>query len=681
MSKAIRPPVAARRPTSTTLHGDARVDDYAWLKDRNDPDTIPYLEAENAFTKASMRSTIALQKQLFREMRGRIKETDLDVPARIDDYYYYGRTRRGQQYSIFCRKHGSLRAREEIILDHNRLARGHEYFAVEAHAISRDHRLLAYTFDTKGDERLTLRVKDLRTGKLLPDTIENVSSVTWAADSRTLFYVTLDEAHRPFKLFRHTLGTPTSDDVLVHHEKDEAFFVGISSTRSRAYVVLSLRAKTSTEMRVLASDRPADRFVVIEPRQPKIEYSIEHHGEHFYILHNRGAKNFRLDRTPTRAPAAKNWRPVVPHRKDVLIEHVDAFASHLVLYERQDGLEYIRIRALDDGTDHRISFDEPTYSVGGGSNPEFHSTTLRFVYASLITPQSVFDYDMKTRKRELKKRTEVRGGYDPKRYCSERIFAKASDGARIPISIVYRKGLRRGRPAPTVLTGYGSYGLSRDASFSIPRISLLDRGVIYAIAHIRGGSEMGRSWYEDGKFLKKKNTFTDFVACAETLIRQRYTTAAKLAIQGGSAGGLLMGAVVNLRPDLFGVVVADVPFVDCLNTMLDPTLPLTITEYDEWGNPNERKYYRYMKSYSPYENVAKTAYPTMLVTAGLNDPRVGYWEPAKWVAKIRAQRTDNRELLLKTEMGSGHFGASGRYNVLKEIAFDYAFVLTRLGAE
>jgi oligopeptidase B len=673
--------MAAKIPARVRKHRDPRVDEYAWLRQKTNPEVIRYLQAENAYTASRMQATRKLQQKLFNEMRRRIKETDLDVPVRIDDYYYYSRTRKGKQYSIFCRKHGSLRAREEIVLDQNQLARGHKYFQLGFVEISVDHRLLAFGTDIRGDERFTLHLKDLTTGKLRRDSAKDVGSVAWATDNRTFFYTTLDATHRPYKVFRHRVGQPARSDALVYHEKDDAFFAGVSVSRSRKFIFLGLHAKTTSEMRFLRADRPESSFHVVQPRRRHLEYDIEHHGDHFYVVHNHHAKNFKLSRTPVRSPSMAHWRTVIPHRKDVMIEDISAFEQHLVIYERTGGLRRVIIRDLAHKTEHHVHFPEPVYHVSEGDNPEFNTRTLRFTYTSLVTPVTVFDYDMTTHRRKLMKQTPVLGGFRPERYCTERVFATAKDGKRVPISLVYRKGLRRNGRNPMVLTGYGSYGLSRDPVFGSTRLSLLNRGVIYAIAHIRGGSEMGRSWYEDGKFLRKKNTFKDFIACAETLIRRRYTSPEKLAINGGSAGGLLMGAVVNMRPDLFGVVVADVPFVDVVNTMLDPTLPLTVIEYDEWGNPNDKKYYRYMKSYAPYENVRPQDYPTMLVTAGLNDPRVSYWEPAKWVARLRALKTDNNELLLKTEMGAGHFGASGRYEMLKEIAFEYAFILTRLSVE
>jgi len=678
-SIGMRPPFAAKQPRPVRKHGDVRIDEYSWLQDRTDPEVIRYLQAENAYSTHRMRATKRLRRRLFLEMRRRIKETDLDVPTRIDGYYYYSRTKRGKQYAIFCRKKGSLRAPEETLLDQNQLARGHKYFQLGFVEISPDHNIVAFGVDVRGDERFTLHLKDLTTGRLKRDSMVDVGSVAWAADSKTFFYTTLDAQHRPYKVFRHRVGQPPKRDALVYHEKDDAFFAGVSVSRSRDFVFLDLQAKTTSEVHFLPAAQPESKFKLVQRRRKHLEYDVEHHGKHFYVVHNHRARDFKLARAPLSTPSMKHWKTIVAHRKDVMIEDVSAFKNHLVVYERSGGICRIIVHDFENGTEHEVPFPEEVYHVAEGANPEFETHVLRVVYTSLVTPLSVFDYDMNSRRRKLMKRTAVLGGYRPERYRTERVFAKAKDGKLVPISLVYRKGMRRNGRNPMVLSGYGSYGLARDPVFASTRLSLLDRGVIFAIAHVRGGSEMGRSWYEEGKFLHKKNTFTDFIACAEELIRRRYTTPQKLAITGGSAGGLLMGAVVNMRPDLFGVVVADVPFVDVLNTMLDPSLPLTVIEYDEWGNPNDEKYYRYIKSYAPYENVRSQSYPTMLVTAGLNDPRVSYWEPAKWVARLRATKTDHNELLLKTETGSGHFGASGRYEMLKEIAFEYAFILTRLG--
>lgn len=677
----MKPPIAPKKPKRIRRHGDVRVDPYAWLRHRDDPDVIDYLNAENRYTAQRMRDTKALREKLFHEMLRRIKETDLDVPVKIDDFYYYMRTQKGLQYPILCRKHRSLRAPEKRLLDQNRLARRKPYFAVGVQSISPDHSLLAYTTDTSGNERYTLQIKNLQTDRLLPEQIADVGSVAWARDGVTFFYTVIDHLHRPYAVYRHRLGTPVESDEQVFHEPDESFYVGVATTRSRDFVLLDVEAKTTSEVHFVPADDPQQPFRLIQKRRRNIEYAVEHHGEHFYVLHNHKAKNFALARTPIARPAARNWEPVLEHRPDVLLEDVSAFADHLVVCEREAGLPQIRVCDLKSGAEHRIEFAESVYTVAESANPDFHTQTLRFTYSSLVTPTSVFDYDMVRRRRVLLKQAPVLGGYRPERYATERLFATAPDGARVPISLVYRRGIERDGTNALFLTGYGAYGMSREPSFSSVRLSLLDRGVICAIAHVRGGSEMGRDWYENGKFLRKKHTFTDFIACAETLIALGYTTPARLAINGGSAGGLLMGAVANMRPDLFGVVVADVPFVDVLNTMLDPSLPLTVTEYDEWGNPNDPRYYAYIKSYSPYDNVRPQAYPTMLVTAGLNDPRVSYWEPAKFVAKLRATKTDDNELLLKTQMSAGHFGASGRYEALKEVAFDYSFVLTRLGVE
>jgi oligopeptidase B len=675
------PPRAAKKPKTIRNNDETRVDPYFWLRDRDDPEVIAYLEAENAYTAKRMKGTTALQKKLFREIRSRIKETDLDVPVTIDDYSYYARTVRGKQYAIHCRRPERGKGREEILLDENELAAGHEFFSLGLMRVSPDHRLLAYTVDTRGDERYTLRVVDLTSGKLKRDRLEQVDSLAWATDSRTFLYTVLDQAHRPYRIHIHRLGDKHGADALVYHEKDDAVYCSVSLSRSRRFIFLDLHAKTTSEVRFVPADRPEARPRLIQRRKAGLEYGVGHAGEHFYITHNDRATNFKVARAPIKTPGMGHWKTIIAHRKDVLVEGLDLFADFLVVHERERGLPHISIRPHSGKDGHRIRFEEQAYDVGAGRNPTFDTDKLRFTYTSLVTPSSLYEYDMRSRRRRLLKTTPVLGGYRPAKYRTERIWATAPDGVEIPISLVYRKGMRRNGRTPLLLNGYGSYGLSRDPAFSSIRLSLIDRGVTFAIAHIRGGSELGRPWYQHGKFLRKKNTFTDFIACAQHLIAGKYTSPEHFAITGGSAGGLLMGAVLNLRPDLFGVVLAAVPFVDVLNTMLDPSLPLTVTEYDEWGNPEDPKYYRYIKSYSPYENVRPQAYPAMLVTAGLNDPRVGFWEPAKWVAKLRDTKTDTNELLLKTEMGSGHFGASGRYNMFKEIAFEYAYLLTRLGIE
>ena len=676
------PPVAKAQPHQQSIHGETRLDNYHWLRQRGNPGVVEYLEAENAYTEAVMAHTKPLQEALYEEMLRRIKETDIDVPVRMDDHYYYSRTEEGKQYRIRCRKKGSLEAAEEIILDENELAKGKEYFRLGVFEVSPDHRLLAYSSDTDGSEMYTLRVKNLQTGKLLADEIPNTYySVEWANDNRTLFYNVLDEAKRPYKLFRHVLGTDPAQDELVLHEADDAFYLGLSKTRSKKYLLARLKSNTTTEIRYLDADHPGGTFAVMVPRIQEMEYYAAHHGERFLIRTNHEAKNFRVMAAPVSDPSLENWREMIPHREDVLLEGLSAFEDHLVVYERRNGLERIRISNAENSDVHYVKFDEPVYSLGGSSNSEFRTRQLRFVYNSLTTPLSVFDYDMSARTRELKKQYEVLGGYDHSQYRSERIFATASDGVRVPISLVYKKGLAKDASNPLFLYGYGSYGHSIDPNFSSNRLSLLDRGFVYAIAHTRGGEEMGRWWYDDGKLLHTRNTFTDFIACAEHLIAEKYADPRKLVIQGGSAGGLLMGAVLNMRPDLFQAAIAAVPFVDVVNTMLDASIPLTVTEYEEWGNPNEPQFYNYIKSYSPYDNVEAKDYPHLLVTAGLNDPRVQYWEPAKWTAKLRAHKTDSNRLLLKTKMSAGHGGPSGRYERLREKAFEYAFLFDVLGID
>ncbi|HZS49784.1 MAG TPA: S9 family peptidase [Bryobacterales bacterium] len=676
----LKPPAAKTVPKTSTIHGDTRVDEYSWLRERSNPEVIRYLEEENRYTEAVMKHTEPLQAALYEEMRRRIKETDLSVPEKIDNYFYYQKTVEGQQYPVFCRKRDAQDAPEEIILDQNALAAGHNYFRLGVHQPSPNHRLFAFSTDTNGSETYTLALKDLSTGELLKDQIpETYYGLAWGNDNKTFFYTTLDPAKRPYRLFRHTVGTDPAHDKLVYEEKDEKFFVHISKTRSRKYILLTLESETSSEVRYLSADEPTGEFRVVEPRRPNVEYGVEHHGDRFFIVTNENAKNFKLMDAPVSDPSRRNWKEVIPHREAVKLDGVDAFENHLVIYERENGLRKMRIRNMSTGEIRAVDFPEPVYTFFPATNPEFHTHLLRFNYTSLVTPRSVFDYDMNTGRRELKKQYEVLGGYEPERYQSERVFAQAPDGASVPISLVYKKGLARDGKNPLLLYAYGAYGLSTDPVFSPDRLSLLDRNFIFAIAHVRGGGEMGRSWYENGKLLHKKNTFTDFIACAEHLIAEGYTAKDRLVIYGGSAGGLLIGAVLNMRPELFKIAIAKVPFVDVINTMLDESLPLTVTEFEEWGNPKEKQYYDYMKSYAPYENVAAKAYPHMLVTTGLNDPRVSFWEPAKWVARLRKVKTDENVLLLKTNMGAGHGGASGRYDRLKETAFEYAFILDLLG--
>ncbi|OYD13931.1 oligopeptidase B [candidate division WOR-3 bacterium JGI_Cruoil_03_44_89] len=678
-TQSVTSPIAEVVPKVDTLFGDIRTDNYFWLRDRSNPKAIKYLEDENRYTETVMKHTEKLQEHLYKELLSRIKETDLSVPEKLDNYYYYSRTEKGKQYPIYCRKKGNLDAEEEVLLDENALAVGHKYFDIGVFRVSPNHRLVAYSVDTTGSERFTLYIKNLSTGELFKDEIPNTGySVRWANDNRTIFYTVLDKTKRPYELYRHTLGTNPQEDILVYREKDEAFFLSISKTKSKEYLIMNLGSNTTSEVRYLKADSPTEDFRIIHPRQHEMKYYVAHHGNKFFILTNDNAKNFKLIEVSVTDPSRENWKEVIPHRDSVKIEGVEVFKNHLVLYERENGLKKIRIVDLRNNESHYVEFPEPIYTILPGRNRDFNTNLLRFNYASLVTPVSVFDYDMNKRTRELKKQYEV-PGYDPSLYQSERIFARAPDGTMIPISLVYKKEVVKDGSNPLFLYGYGAYGSSVDPCFYSNRLSLLDRGFVCAIAHIRGGGEMGRYWYDEGKLLNKKNTFTDFIACAEHLIAEKYTSSDKLIIGSGSAGGLLVGAVTNMRPDLFKAVIADVPFVDVLNTMLDPSLPLTVAEYEEWGNPNDKEYYDYIKSYSPYDNVEPKDYPNMLIITGLNDTRVSYWEAAKLTAKLRALKTDKNLLLLKTNMGAGHGGVSGRYNYLRDVAFKYAFILDLFG--
>lgn len=677
-------PVPPRAPTiahESVLHDERRVDPYFWLRERDNPEVLAYLQAENEYLEQVLAPTRQLQEQLYAEMRARIKEDDVSVPVQRDEYFYYTRMQAGLQYPIFCRKRGSLEAPEEVLLDQNALAEGHSFCKLGVYCVSPDHRWLAFSVDYAGNERYTLRIKDLTSGALLPEAIPNTAyDAAWAADSRTLFYTTLDEASRPFKVWRHVLGSDPAHDALVYHEPDDAFFVGVHTTTSRAFVLITLDSTSTSEVHFIPADQPERAPQVIAPRRHGVEYSVEHHGARFLIVTNDQAVNFRLMAAPIATPGREHWRELIPHREDVLLDGLTAFREHLALYERRDGLRRIRITTPEAEPLREVAFPEPVYTIMPGPNEVFDTRTLRFTYSSLVTPPTVVDYQMDTGTWIERKRDEV-PGYDPALYESRRLHATAPDGVQVPISLVYRTDLRREGGNPTLLYGYGAYGIPSEPAFQAQRISLLDRGFVFAIAHVRGGSELGRRWYEAGKLLNKKNTFTDFIACAEELIRRGYTRPEKLAIMGGSAGGLLVGAVLNMRPDLFRAAIAKVPFVDVINTMNDPSLPLTVIEYEQWGNPAEREFYEYMRSYSPYDNVAPRAYPHILATAGLNDPRVSYWEPAKWVAKLRALKTDNNVVLLKTNLDAGHSGKTGRYEALRETALDYAFLLWALGED
>ncbi len=678
--ETIVPPVAKVIPKIDTIHGDMRIDNYFWLRDRDNPEVIEYLRAENEYTNAVMAHTEEFQEKLYREILGRIKETDLSVPEKLDDYYYYTRTEEGKQYKIYCRKRGSLDAEEEILLDQNLLAESYGYLDIGVFRISPNHELLAYSIDTTGFEIFTLFIKDLKTGRFLDDRIHNTAySAAWANDNKTIFYTIFDDAKRPYKLYMHRLGGTQSEDRLVYHEKDPTFWLNISKTKSKQYLIIELSSNTTSEIHYLDADTPEVNFNLLHPRQQGMEYHIGHHGDRFFILTNDNAQNFKIMEVSVKDPAKENWKEIIPHRDSVMIDEFEVFKNHLVVYERENGLQNIRITDLANNESYYVDFPEPIYTFWPGGNRDFDSHLLRFNYTSLVTPRSVFDYDMHHRTRELKKQYEVLGDYEASLYQSERIFARAKDGTMIPISLVYKKGLIKDGSNPLYLIGYGAYGSSMDPYFSSIRLSLLERGFIYAIAHIRGGGEMGRYWYEQGKLLNKKNTFTDFIACAEHLIKEKYTSSDRLVITGGSAGGMLVGAVMNMRPNLFKTVVADVPFVDVLNSMFDTTFTRNVLEFEEWGNPREEKYYYYIKSYSPYDNVEAKDYPNILITAGLNDIRVTYWEAAKLTAKLRALKTDNNLLLLKMNMEAGHLGASGRYDFYKDIAFEYTFIFDVLG--
>ena len=672
------PPVARKNAKKQVFHGENLDDDYFWLREKTDKEVISYLEAENAYTDAQMKGSEAFQEKLYQEMLARIKQTDTNVPYRQDGYYYYSRTETGKQYPIHARKRGSLTAPEEITLDLNELAQGLKYTAITAYSISDDANLLAYAHDTTGFREYFLRIKDLRTGKLLADDIGKVSAAFWA-DNKTLFYVTEDAAKRDYRLYRHTLGDPKEKDALIYEEKDELYQIGARRSRSRQYIFLTAASSNNTEYRYLRADKLTEPFMLIAARAGEHEYYPDHHGDNFYIRTNDKGRGFRIVTAPVSDPQPKNWKELIPHRKGVTLEGQTMFSNYYVLSERDQGLQKIRVLDLKSNQSHHLEFPEPVYSAGVNFTPEFDTTTLRFSYQSFVTPSSVYDYDMRTHKRELLKQLEVLGGYDATKYASERVFAVAPDGVRVPVSLYYRKDLRKPGAQPMLLNAYGSYGIPSNVGFNTNRLSLIDRGVVYAIAHIRGGGDLGKEWHDDGKMLKKKNTFTDFIAAAEHLIKEKYTAKDNLVISGGSAGGLLMGAVTNMRPDLFKAVVTYVPFVDVINTMMDKTLPLTVGEYLEWGNPNEKEAYAYMKSYSPYDNLAAKEYPTMLVKTSLNDSQVMYWEPAKYVAKLRTLKTDKNPLLMKINMGAGHGGSSGRYDALRETAFDYAFMLQQFG--
>ncbi|MGH7855191.1 MAG: S9 family peptidase [Candidatus Binatia bacterium] len=668
-------------PTKFEKHGHVRVDDYYWLRERENPEVIKYLNDENEYAAKEMAHTGDFEEKLFEEIKGRFKQTDMSVPYKRDDYFYYTRYEHGKEYPIYARKRGSLDQPEELMLDGNALAEGHEFFSIGGSAVSAGQDILAYAIDTQGRRIHTAYLKNLVTGDMLPDVLSNVTeNLVWANDNRTLFYAKQDETTlRQYQIYRHVVGTDTAEDQLVYQEDDETFVAYIFKTKSKKFLMIVSAHTISQEYRYFEADQPFGEFKIFLPREREHEYHIDHFHDRFIIRTNYQAKNFRLMWTPMDKPAREHWQEIVPHRDDVYVGDFELFRDHLVLEERARGLTHIRVIPWSGGTGHYLEFAEPAYRANLNVNLQFDTNTLRFEYASMKTPLAIYDYDMTTMQKTLLKQEEVLGGFDPDNYVTERLYARAPDGTDFPISLLYRKGVLGNGDKPLLLYGYGSYGVSIDAAFSSPRLSLVDRGFIYAIAHIRGGQEMGRQWYEDGKLLKKKNTFNDFIAAAEFLIGEKFTRPEKLFAMGRSAGGLLMGAISNMRPDLFKGIVAEVPFVDVMTTMLDSSIPLTTGEYDEWGDPNQKEFYDIMLSYSPYDNVERKAYPAMLITGGLHDSQVQYWEPAKWAAKLRDLKTDKNRLLLKTNMDAGHGGASGRFRRHRETAFSYLFLLDLAG--
>jgi oligopeptidase B len=671
------PPVADKIAKELTIHGHTRIDNYYWMNDRENPDVIAYLEAENAYLEAKMGFTKGFQDELFNEMRGRIKEDDTSAPTFSNGYFYYTRFEVGNEYPIYCRRKETMDNPEEILLDVNKLAEGHSYFRVGRYDVSLDNKLLAFTVDTVGRRQYTINFKNLETGEVVETGIKNASGdVVWAADNQTVFFTMTDpKTLRYDRVMRYNYSDKMEPAMVYYEADDTYYYMGVGRSKDDKYIQIYINSTLSNEIRLLPSDKPKDQFKAFQPRQRDLRYSVYPSGDKFYVLTNHQAQNFRLMETPAKATSVNNWKEVIGHRSDVLLESVEVFNNFLVVQERSNALGQLRIIDLNAKGEHYISFQDEAYTISIGSNNEMDSKVLRYVYTSLTTPSSVYDYNMVTREATLIKQQEVLGDFSPDNYETKRFFVDARDGARVPVTIVYRKGMEKNGKNPLLLYGYGSYGYSLDPRFSSNAISLLDRGFIYALAHVRGGEDLGRQWYEDGKLLKKKNTFNDFIDIADYLVENKYTNSQKLFAGGGSAGGLLMGAIVNMRPELFKGIIAAVPFVDVVTTMLDETIPLTTAEYDEWGNPNEKEYYDYMLSYSPYDNITAQAYPNILATSGLHDSQVQYWEPTKWVAKLREYNTGNSMILLYTNMEAGHGGASGRFSRLREVAREYAFLI------
>jgi len=681
-SSMIVAPTAEKIPYELTLHGDTRIDNYYWLNQRDNPQVIAYLEAENAYKDAVMKHTEALQEALFQEIVNRIKQDDNSIPNLDNGYYYYYRYIEGGEYPIHCRKKESLEAPEEVLLNVNEMATGYDYFSASGLSISPDNAILAYGVDTVSRRKYTITFKDLKTGEHLTDLIPNTTGrAIWANDNKTVFYALKDDALRPYKIFRHVLGTEIDVDQEIYHEADNIFNCYVSKTKSKKYIVINSDSTMSSEYRFLDAGLPEGEFKIVQPREKELLYSLDHYQDHFYILTNYQADNFRLMKTPVIRTFRENWQEVIPHRQDVLLQQFELFQDYLVINEMKAGISSLRVIKWRDHSEFSIDFGEKAYKAHISTNLDFNTDILRCGYSSLTTPNSIYDFNMTTGEKKLLKQDEVLGDFNPEDYMAERLFAEARDGTKVPISLVYKKGLRKDGNNPMLLYGYGSYGSSMYPTFRSDRLSLLERGFVYAIAHIRGGQEMGRWWYEDGKLLNKKNTFTDFIDCAEFLIAQKFTNPDKLFAMGGSAGGLLMGAALNMRPDLWKGVVAGVPWVDVITTMLDDSIPLTAGEWDEWGNPVNKEYYDYMLSYSPYDQVEAKDYPAMLVTTGLHDSQVQYWEPAKWVAKLRDKKTDKNILLLHTNMGAGHGGQSGRFRRYRETALEYVFILDLMGID